>query len=537
MDASIWQQELRIRKRGLENMNLHDVLSNAVRLYPRQIALKDIHTGHEWTYEELAHTCERLAGALTALGVRKAHRVAVVAENTPEHVMLLLACARIGAVFTPVNSLLAIDQMVELINDSGASVLCYSARFSAVLDRRGALAHIEHVIPIGDGQRQPFQQLLSKYSVIAGGAAVDPHEAVAPSDILYQMYTSGTTGKSKGAMVTHANVIAELSGLSYPLLPYTGDRVLIATPYFHGAAVMMTILALGHAGTCIVTEGLQPEELVRALAEQAVAFCFVVPGMIINMLRSGTPPAGGFSHLKALIYGAAPIPVHTQHEAIRFFGRKLVQIYGQTETVMSMTLLAAHEHSASPEDPDGRRFQSIGRQIFCCEVRVFDDDDKDVAPDEVGEVVVRGDNVMAGYHNMPEATASTLRDGWLRTGDLATVDARGYIYLRGRKKDLIICDGENVYPIQVEKVIDRYATVLESAVIGVPHAVDGEQVHAFVVPRPGERVTEAEIIEHCKQHLGGFQVPKSISIVASLPRNTGGKILKTELRKPFWKAS
>ena len=519
-------------------MVLDNVISQVTRLHPHRIAIKDIRTTREWTYRSLTDHYQQLAIWLAAYGIKKGGRVAVVSQNTPEHVILLLACSRIGAVLTPINCLLSVEQMLEVIDDSLAEIVFFSGHFEVIAERQCDLSHVKRCLRLSDDSGIPFPDLLSRPSSIAVDESfVDLIGSVQPSDVLYQMYTSGTTGKSKGAMISHANVLAELTGLSYALCVRAGDRVLIATPYFHGAAVMMTILAISHGGTCLVSDSLSADELTAALIDEHAAFSFVVPGMIINMLKADAERRQSFPSLKALVYGAAPIPVTIQRDALAYFGQKLVQIYGQTETVMAMTLLAAQDHALSVGERHAGRLQSVGREIFGCEVRVFDDQDRDVNAGEIGEVVARGDNIMSGYHNMLEATSTALRDGWLRTGDLATIDGDGYIYLRGRKKDLIICDGENVYPIQVERVIDQIDGVLESAVIGIPHPIDGEKIKAFVVLRSGSLLGEDDIIKHCKGHLGEFQCPRHVEIVDKLPRNTGGKILKTDLRRKHWEGA
>ncbi len=514
-------------------MIIEDVMSQVSRLYPQQLALKSVHSGEEWTYQQLIQSYKQLSVALSNAGLVKGDRAVIVSENTPGHIIFILACARIGVVATPINSLLSTAQMVEVINDSEAPILFYSDTFSGILQHESELKNTKQFIKIDKDDRGFFDSFISLH--VSAVADIERKEhAVVEEDILYQMYTSGTTGKSKGAMISHRNVLAELTGLSYALHVAPKDKVLIATPYFHGAAVMMSILALAHGGSCLIADTMTSSELIGHLYHEQVAYCFVVPGMIINMVKEPTIKQADFSALKALIYGAAPIPQYIQYEAIRYFGQKLVQIYGQTETVMAMTLLYAKEHEPLMTHKHSRRIQSVGRQIFGCEVRVFDENDNDVAPGDVGEVVARGKNIMPGYHHLPEATANTLRDGWLRTGDLATVDEDGYIYLRGRMKDLIICDGENVYPIQVEAVIDKIPGVVESAVIGVPHSVDGEQVKAVVVIEPGATVSEDDIVRHCKANMGAFQCPTSVDIVSSFPRNTGGKILKSELRQLYW---
>ncbi len=515
-------------------MLIGNLFTHVAKLYPCRPALKDVYSGREWSYQVLDEYAHRFSNWLRHLGLKKGDRAVILSHNTPGHVLFLLGCARAGVVATPVNCQLSLKQIVQVVNDAQAPLVLYSPNFADVLAQSEQMPMVRYFVCIGHQSSNLFDQLLADSPTISCEHSVDEVDNITESDVFYQMYTSGTTGRSKGAMISHKNVIAELTGLSFALHIELGDTVLVATPYFHGAAVMMTILALAHGGVCLCADTLTSSELASALVKEKVAFSFVVPGLIITMLEEIEDKEADFSSLKALIYGAAPIPIQIQQRALQRFGQKLVQIYGQTETVMAMTLLTASEHELSSSHPHAGRLQSVGREIFGCEVKVFDDNEQEVAVGEVGEVVARGGNIMVGYYNLPKANFETLRGGWLRTGDLATVDEEGYIYLRGRKKDLIICDGENVYSCEVEDILNRHPAVLESAVIGVPHPINGEQVKAIVVPKPGMFLNEEEIIDYCHKHLGDFQCPRSVDIVSSLPRNTGGKVLKSNLRQLYW---
>jgi len=515
-------------------MVIDDVIVQVARLYPDKLALQGVMLSNKWTYSQLIQSYTALSYSLQNIGLLKGDRAVIICENIPEHVIFILACAKIGVIATPINSLLSANQMIELINDSDAPILFYSSTFSNLVQNKTLYRNVKHFIALDISHSDVFSQFMGEnnnnITKLKTPQEVDVHE----NDVLYQMYTSGTTGKSKGAMISHGNVLAELTGLNYALKVGVGDNVLIATPYFHGAAVMMSILGLALGGTCIVADKLNAAALIDHLQKLHISYCFTVPGMIINMVADKSIIAATFPKLRALIYGAAPIPRYIQLEAIKLIGSKLVQIYGQTETVMAMTLLSASEHDTIEKNKFSSRIQSVGRQIFGCEVRVFDRNNHDILPGKVGEVVARGRNIMLGYHKLHEETAKTLQDGWLRTGDLATIDDDGYIYLRGRVKDLIICDGENVYPIQIEAVIDGINDVVESAVIGVPHLVDGEEVKAVVVIKKNSSLSELDIINYCKEKLGEFQCPKSVDIVSSFTRNTGGKIIKSELRESYW---
>ncbi len=514
-------------------MLIGDLLTHLAKLHPQQCALKDVLSGREWSYKQLNEDAYRFANWLVHLGLKKGDRAAIVSHNTPVHVLLMLGCARIGVVATPVNCLLSLEQIVKVIDDAQAALVLYTSTFAALADKSEQMPTVRHFVSMSDDSSALFAQLLAYSPADIYRRGISEADEIVGTDVLYQMYTSGTTGMPKGAMISHRNVMAELTGLSFALPINLGDPVLVSTPYFHGAAVMMSFLALAHGGVCLCSDSLISSELIRTLIKEQVAYSFVVPGMIIEMLEDPMIEQADFSNLKGLIYGAAPTPIQVQQRALECLGQKLVQIYGQTEAVMTMTLLSAAEHELSSSHPHAGRLKSVGREIFGCEVRVFDDKDRDVAVGRVGEVVARGDNVMVGYYNRPDANVETLRDGWLRTGDLATVDEDGYICLRGRKKDLIICNGENVYACEVENVINSHPAVLESAVIGIPHPVDGEQVKAIVVPKSGMSLSEAEVLDYCsREALGAFQRPKSIDIVSSLPRNTGGKVLKSALREP-----
>jgi acyl-CoA synthetase (AMP-forming)/AMP-acid ligase II len=513
---------------------ISDLLTHVTKLYPQQPALKDVRSGCEWNYKQLSEDAYRFADWLVHLGLKKGDRAVIVSPNTPGHILMLLGCACSGVVATPVNCLLSLEQIVKVINDAQAMLVLYAPTFAALAeaDKSEQMPTVRHFVCISDDPSTLVTQLLAYSPANVYRRGVGEPDAIVETDVLYQMYTSGTTGMPKGAMISHRNVMAELTGLSFELHINLGDPVLVSTPYFHGAAVMMSFLALAHAGVCLCSDSLTSSELIRTLIKEQVAYSFVVPGMIIEMLEDTMIEQADFSNLKALIYGAAPTPIQVQQRALECFGQKLVQI-GQTEAVMTMTLLSAAEHEPSSDHPHAGRLKSVGREIFGCDVRIFDDNDEEVAVGMVGEVFVRGDTVMVGYYNNQAATAETLEGGWLHTGDFGTVDEDGYIYLNGRKKDLIICNGENVYAREVENVINSHPDVLESAVIGIPHPLDGEQVKAIVVPKSGMSLGEAEVIDYCREALGTFQCPTSVDIVSSLPRNTGGKVLKSALRKLY----
>jgi len=512
-------------------MNAGYFLIRAAERYPDRPAWIDAR--RVVTFREAADRVGRLAQVLASLGGQPGDRVALLMPNCPEGLEAILAPIQAGMAAVPMNIRLHPDEHAYMLNDSGAFALIAGAEFRSHVSRmRERLETVKHFIFTGPGGGEDlgYESLLERQASAASGPAIEPE------DLAWIFYTSGTTGHPKGAMLTHRVLItmAEQFLLDIDAAVPT-DVLLHAAPITHGSGLsMFHHLARGSASAFPAVRSFDPVGIFEAIQRYRATTMFLVPTMI-NMLL-GSPERARFdlSSLKTVFYGGAPMYVEQLTEALRVFGPIFVQVFGQGEAPMTCTSLPKDEHVGDGDPVKLRRLGSAGRATTAVQVRIVDEDDRPVPPDTLGEIVVRGDLVMKGYWNKPEATAETLRGGWLHTGDIGSLDPDGYLYITDRKKDMIISGGSNIYPREIEEVICQHPAVFEVSVIGVPDDKWGEAVKALVVLRPGESATEALLIEHCKRHLASYKKPQSVEFLPVLPKNAYGKVLKRELRDRYW---
>jgi long-chain acyl-CoA synthetase len=447
----------------------------------------------------------------------------------------LLAPMKAGMAVVPMNIRLHPSEHEYMLNDSGAFALIYGEEFRDHLAQiRGNLTSIKHFICVGRGAAGD----LGYDQVLDGQRETPADPAIEPDDLAWLFYTSGTTGHPKGAMLTHRNLLTMAEQFLLNINPARpGDVLLHAAPITHGSGLsIFHHIAVGAASAFPATRAFDPPRIFEAIQRYHATTMFLVPTMINLLLASLDKGKYDLSSLHTIFYGGAPMYVEQLLEAVRTFGPVFVQLFGQGEAPMTCTSLPKEEHLAGDDPVKLKRLASAGRETTAVRVRIVDDADRDVpAPaSQMGEIVVRGDLVMKGYWNKPEATAETLRGGWLHTGDIGYLDADGYLYITDREKDMIISGGSNVYPREIEEVICRHPAVFEVAVIGIPDEKWGETVKALVVPREGTSATEAEIIEHCKRHMASYKKPQSVEFLPALPKNAYGKVLKRELRDRYW---
>jgi acyl-CoA synthetase (AMP-forming)/AMP-acid ligase II len=485
------------------------------------------------TFRQAAARVSHLAHGLLSLGGQPGDRVGLLVPNCPEGLEAILAPMQAGMAVVPMNVRLHPDEHAYMLNDSGAITLIYAEDFFAHVARmRDRLDTVKHFICIGrnGGGDLSYEALLEKRRP----SSADP--AIEADDLAWIFYTSGTTGHPKGAMLTHRVLITMAEQFLLDIDPAVpGDVLLHGAPITHGSGLaIFHHIARGSSSAFPRASSFDPPRIFEAIERYRATTMFLVPTMINMLLASPERDRYDLSSLKTVFYGGAPMYVEQLTEALRVFGPIFVQVFGQGEAPMTCTSLPKDEHLVDHDPVRLKRLASAGRATTAVQVRIVDDADRPVPPDTMGEIVVRGDLVMKGYWNKPDATAEALRGGWLHTGDIGALDGDGYLYITDRKKDMIISGGSNIYPREIEEVICRHAAVFEVSVIGVPDAKWGEAVKALVVTHPGASASEADIIEHCKQHLGSYKKPQSVEFLPALPKNAYGKVLKRELRDRYW---
>lgn len=513
-------------------MNLTQLIHRNVQQRAQQCATCDGEQSR--SYGELGDRVARFAAALKKLGVGADDRVALMAMNSGRYLEVLFAVPWAGGVFNLVNIRWSVAEVAYSLQDSGARILIVDDAFAPMVAAlREAVPQIEQVIFAGDA-KCPMGLLCYETLVADSEAVADAYRG--GDDLAGISYTGGTTGKPKGVMLSHTNLMSyALTGALMSGVPEQ-TRMLHCAPLFHIAGLGFLLMALLQGGTQVLVPGFNPTDVSRAVQSNSVTDLLLVPTMMQMLLDAPDFDPSDFESVQTILYGASPMPLGTVDKAAeRLPNVTLVQGYGMTECgVATMTPLDNH----SPEARQSGRIRSAGMAGPVQEVRVVDEQGNKLPTGEVGEIVARGPNVMLGYWGKPELTKKTIVNGWLHTGDGGYIDDQGMVYIVDRVKDMIISGGENIYSSEVETVITQYPGVAQCAVIGIPSKEWGESVHAVLVPSPGSDIsvalTVADLRKFCKQHIAGYKCPASFTFVDSLPLSGAGKILKTELRKPFW---
>ena len=483
--------------------------------------------GRTTTYAELDACSNAVAQGLLASGVQSGDRIAYLGKNSDRYFEILLGTMKAAAVIIPINWRLAAPEISYIVADAGVKVLFVGIEFIDV---------IKSISPETLGVK--LLVTMDQYEQWRDGyPGNDPDVPVNETDIAFQLYTSGTTGRPKGAMLSHRAVVGMRRCVTSANLEWnrwTPDDVgLLAMPVGHIAGTGWGINSLYNGAMSVIAREFNPKDVLDFVERDRISKLLLVPAALQMIVRDPRARNTDFSRLKCIFYGASPIPLDLLAECMKVFGCGFAQQYGMTETCGTIVVLPPEDHT-----PGGsRKMRSAGKPLRGVEIAILDEAGRPVPTGTVGEIATRSIGNMSGYWNLPEATASVLSaEGWLRTGDAGYVDDEGYVYIHDRVKDMIISGGENIYPAEVENAIFGHPDVADVAVIGVPDEKWGEAVKALVVAAPDASPVEADIIAWARQRIAPFKAPKSVDFVKALPRNPSGKILRRELREPFWNA-
>lgn len=485
--------------------------------------------GETTTFRELDLYSNQVANGLIELGVEAHDRVGYLAKNTSQYYEILFGCTKARAVMTAVNTRLAAPEVQFILSDAGAKVLFVGKDFYAMAEEiRADLPDLVQIIAIDGGHPEWPDYKSWRDAEESYAPALHPK----PDDDVIQLYTSGTTGLPKGVQLTNANYRAlfsqagQLEWSSYA----PGEGVMNAMPLFHVAGVNIGILAAIQGARTVVLREIDAQVVLKLIEEQNIMHAFWVPAVILLLTQQPNVREVDWSNMKQVFYGASPIAEDLLLEAQEIMGARFTQLYGLTETVGAATYLPPEAH-----DPSWGKLRSCGVPYPAAIVRCVDPEDNPVPTGEVGEIVVKAGFVMKGYWNRPDATEDAIRNGFFHTGDAGYFDEDGFLYIHDRLKDMIVSGGENVYPAEVENAIFGHPGVADVAVIGVPDEKWGEAVKAIVVAKPGETPTADSIIAWARERIAHYKCPKTVDFTDELPRNPSGKILRKDLREPYWK--
>lgn len=481
------------------------------------------------TWAELDERSNRVVNALAAAGVGSEDRVAFVDKNGFEYFEVLFGCAKINAVTVNINWRLAPPEVAWITNDAQASVFVFGQEFADTVDKiRGELTHTTTFVCLGDDDR------FDSYESWLSDDISDPGVEPAGSDVAFQLYSSGTTGLPKGVMLSNDNLFALLPDAS-ETWGFNDDMVsMVAMPLFHIGGSGWAMAGMFNGGTSVIIRELDPAALIDLIGKEQITHGFLVPAVFQFMLMMPNVDDGDYSSLEMLVYGASPITADVLAASVNKFGCKFAQAYGLTETTGVIVTLPPEDHD--PNGPNKHRLRSCGKPNSNVEMKIVDPDSgEEVSTGEVGEIITRSDQNMVGYWNNEDGTKSAFtEDGFFRTGDAGYFDEDGYLYIHDRMKDMIVSGGENVYPAEIENALMKHDAIADVAVIGVPDDKWGEVGKAMVVKAEGQDPTEGDILAYAKEHLAGFKIPKSVDFIDEVPRNPTGKMLKKDLRAPFW---
>jgi fatty-acyl-CoA synthase len=487
-----------------------DWIEKRSQITPEKTAVIDKDSNHRWSYRELNQRAHSLACFLKEAGIEKGDRVALISPNDITYFDLFFACLKAGVIFVPLNWRLSASEIKMIIEDCQPSLVLFHSRFASMLEKAQKTIQIDHV---------PFERIFLQSNRFL------PSEKVSEHDPLTIIYTGGTTGKSKGVVLTHSNIHWNAVNTIVSWNLTADDTTLTYLPMFHtGGLNALTVPVLVMGGTVLIAREFDAEHAIRIIEEEKCTVLLMVPTMYHLMIHTESFKLASFRHVKTFLSGGAPCPLLI-YEAFSKKGIDFKEGYGLTEAGPNNFFI----------DPSvaQMRIGSVGRPMMYNKVKIMKADGTDALPEEVGELLIHGNHVFDHYWNNPEATKETIIDGWLYTGDLAKYDEEGFYYIVGRKKEMIITGGENVYPLEVEHCIQSHPAVSEVAVVGLPHPKWGETVAAFLAIHPNHQVTKEELYDYCLSRLGEYKIPKYFQLLEELPKTHVGKIDKKALQNDY----
>ncbi|MCP4756995.1 MAG: long-chain-fatty-acid--CoA ligase [Proteobacteria bacterium] len=512
-------------------MLIGDIAKVNARRFKSRIAYKDERT--EVSFDRVNKRCNALVHGLLKLGLKKGDRVAVLLYNCVEYSELIFALPKAGFILVPLNYRLVGRELEFIIDNSEASALVYGDEFQDVVaEIRPRLDSVSSYIEInrkGDsrGDSLDFDQMTNDNSTS------EIQADISETDTAYILYTSGTTGRPKGAMLTHKNIITNLYNLLFELQPQPGQKIFNLAPLYHCAGQNQSMAYFFYGNPHVTIKQFDPEKTLDWIQAEKPSVLHLVPAMQ-NMVMNHPHVGKTDTHsVELMMYGASSIMRSHLERSMEIFGCRFIQFAGQTEGGPGLTCLRPEDHVIDGPESVTRRLGSAGKELKLTEVKIVDESGKECPPDTPGEQIARGDNIMKGYWKMEEATAKTVVDGWLRTGDICMRDDAGFVYYVDRIKDMINRGGENVYPREIEEVIATHPSVMEVAGIGIPDTRVGEEIMAVIAPKNGASVTKEEIVRLCEKNLADFKKARQIELVDELPKNATGKVLKRVLREKW----
>jgi acyl-CoA synthetase (AMP-forming)/AMP-acid ligase II len=508
-------------------VNLRDITLRNARYQPGRAAV--VFENRRCTHAEFASRAFRLANALLARGLRR-ERIAVLAPNCLEYLEIFCACESANLTIVNMNYRLSVKELIDICRDCEPAALIFHAQFKDLVGELLRAVGTFRMLFCISGTYHGAEA----YETVGDGCSdAPPDVAIADEDVAYLIYTSGTTGRPKGVMLSHAAIVESARCISHEGGARSVDLMLIVMPLYHIGARIEQLAFTIMGATTVLHGSFEASAILRSIQAERVSAAHLAPIMIQRLLDSPDLVSTDKSTLRCIHYASAPMPVPTLRRAIAAFGPILTQIYGMTECIVA-SLLTPAQHNLAGSQAEVKRLASAGQAFLGCSIRIVRPDGADATPGEVGEILVHGPGIMNGYWNNPTATLSTLRGGWMHTGDLGYLDADNFVFVVDRKKDMIISGGENIYSWEVEEALRSHPSVAEAAVIGVPDAEWGESVKAFVVTRQDVCASAEDLITHCRSLIASYKKPRTVEFVAALPRLFNGKIDKKALRAPFW---